>query len=718
MSSAFAGDRRVWLAGAAVLAAFVLAILVSLLHETAGYTGTNSVGVRSAVTDAPDGGRFCVGDFRVPDGTGRAQLSVDWQGERRPAIGYTLRAGEVVRTGTLPAAALPAPGTPMPLDLAVPELEVPGESVPGRLCLTPSGGTLALGGTAGIQADQQPPTLDGVPVPQRVAVRLLRPEGDSQTRLAALPDAVSRAALFRPGVVGPWLYVAIFLVVLPALWLVALRLLATRAAGLGTARGALIAIAAVAFLNAAAWAVITPAWHGPDEPDHFAYAESVAERGRTPDKEQSDTPAFSSRSVVALDATRIYSVVGLGDTRPPWLSADEKHFRSRLASNPGREDDGGGYLFAASSHLPGYYLLTVPAYAVSDSQSTFSELTAMRLVSALLAVVAAICAFLTVRELAPGRDWLAAAAGLIVAFQPMVSFMFGVVNNDAGVNAAAALLVFLLIRGLRRGLTLPLGLALGATLALLPALKATGAALYPAAIVGIAGMVWRRHRRVDIPGYVGLGGAAAAVLGIRAAVVSALQGPTAVVAGGVGGATVSGTIDRVLDAPDTFLSYTWQMFLPRLPFMTDLHVQKWPAFDVFIEGGWAAFGALVVRFPQWVYLVIVAVSIAAAALCALAVARRRARAWALGWELAVLVVAIAGVIGGVEAAYYTGQARPVPAEQGRYIFTAVVPFATIAVGAAMAFRERVAPLVAAGLATAVIGLGYASQLLTLTGFFT
>ena len=33
----------------------------------------------------------------------------------------------------------------------------------------------------------------------------------------------------------------------------------------------------------------------------------------------------------------------------------------------------------------------------------------------------------------------------------MFAFMFGVVNNDTGVNAAAALLVFLLVRGLRRG---------------------------------------------------------------------------------------------------------------------------------------------------------------------------------------------------------------------------------------------------------------------------
>ncbi len=83
----------------------------------------------------------------------------------------------------------------------------------------------------------------------------------------------------------------------------------------------------------------------------------------------------------------------------------------------------------------------------------------------------------------------------------------------------------------------------------------------------------------------------------------------------------------------------------------------------------------------------------------------------------MLVVALAGVIAGVEAAYFTGEARAVPAEQGRYIFTALVPLAAIAVGGALAFREKVAPIVAAALATAVIGFGYASQVLALSRFF-
>jgi 4-amino-4-deoxy-L-arabinose transferase-like glycosyltransferase len=477
-----------------------------------------------------------------------------------------------------------------------------------------------------------------------------------------------------------------------------------------------LAIAAVAILNALAWALITPAWHGPDEPDHFAYTQALAELGHTPEKEQSDVPPFSSSQTLALDAASAYSVVDLPDTRPPWLPADEERYDRILAETPHAGDDGGGYLLSTSSHLPGYYGLTIPSYEAGGD--TFTELAAMRLVSVLLAGVAALFAFLTVRELTPTRPWLAVAAGLLVAFQPMVAFMFGVVNNDAGVNAAAALLVYLLVRGLRRGLTLPLGMALGVTLALLPAMKATGTALYPAAAVGLLGMVWRRRARPDLIAYAGLAGAALVAFVARRVVTDALEAPSVAAGKTAGGANVGGIVSRMLDDPDIYLSYTWQMFLPRLPFMNDLHVQKWPAFDVYIETGWAAFGWLVVRFPQWVYLVIVAVSLVMAALCVAAVVRHWPRARRLGWEIAVLLVALAGVIAGVEGAYFSGTPRAVPAEQGRYIFTALVPLAAIAVGGALAFRDRAATLVATVLAAGVIGLGYASQLLALSRFFT
>jgi hypothetical protein len=713
----FPGDRRVWLVGGAVLAAGLLLALVYLLRSAEHYTGTNSVGVRSVVGEAGSGERLCIRGLDFPDGSTRARLSASWRGTSRPELLVERRTQGLVERASLPAAEVAAPGGLVAVDVPIGDVDVDGDSAGGGLCLTPRRGALAVGGMAGLPAGAVAPTLAGEPVDARVSVRFLGPAGEEQSLLSLLPDAIRRAALFRPGIVAGWWYAAILLVLLPALWYVALRLIATRAAGEGRPSRAAVAIAVVATLNAAAWALITPAWHGPDEPDHFAYAQTVAERGETPDKQQSQAPPFSSAEVEALNATSTYAVVGLGDTRPPWLPVAQERY-AKLAGSAAPEDDGGGYLYSTSTHLPGYYALTVPAYAAADSSSAFSELTAMRLVSALLAAVAALCAFLTVRELSPRRQWLAVTAGLLVAFQPMVAFMFGVVNNDAGVNAAGALLVFLLIRGLRRGLSLPLGLALGATLVALPAMKGTGAALYPAAALGVAGMLWRRHRRADLPGYAALTGAAALGLVARRLLVSALEGPAVSAGRTEGGASVGGTLSRALDDPATYVSYVWQMFLPRLPFMNDLHVQTWPAYEVYIKEGWAAFGWLVVFFPQWVYLTIVACTLAALILGVAAVWRGRAAARGVAWELGVLVVAVVGVIAGVEGAYFTDQARAVPAEQGRYVFTAIVPLAALAVGAALAFGNRVAPLVASALAAAVIVFGYASQLLALTWFFT
>jgi hypothetical protein len=718
MSRFLPGERRVWVAGGLVLALALVVSAYYLARSGEHYTGTNSVGVRSLVAEVAPGKRLCVPELRIPEGSARAELTALWGGPDRPRLLVERRTpGAPTYRESEPPVDGASGGALLPVRVGIGEVPSDSVDVASSLCVRPVGGPISVGGTAGVQADQESPTLGRRPLDSRVAVRFLPPAGEKPSILSLLPEAFERAALFRPGIVTPWWYWAIFFLLLPALWFVSLRTLATAAAGKARAKRIAVAVALVAVLNAAAWALIIPVWQGPDEPDHFAYLQTLAEQGELPERQSGGAGAFSSGSVVALDATRTYSVVGLGDTRPPWLEADEQHYREQEAENPGREDDGGGYLVSTSAHQPGYYALTLPAYLLTDSQSTFSELTATRLVSALLAGLTALCAFLTVRELAPRQLWLAAAAGLLAAFQPMVAFMFGVLNNDAGVNAGAAVVVFLLVRGLRRGLTVPLGVALGATLALLTALKGTGAALYPAAAVALIGMVWRRHGRSDLPGYLALVAAAAGTYGLRRVVVSALE-PDPVGPGPALGADASNVVDRVLDQLGTYLSYTWQMFLPRLWFMNDLHVQKWPAFEVYIKTGWGAFGWIVFRFPTWVYVVIVAASLAAAALCAVAVVRRRVAAAKLGWELATLLLVLIGVVLGVEAAYFTNVPRPVPAEQGRYVFTAVVPLVAIAVGGCLAFRNRTAVVVATVMVASMLGLGYASQLLTLSGFFT
>ena len=694
-----------------VLAGFALLAIVAALIPRDRYTGTNSVGVRSVVADLEPGQRLCVPKLDVPDGTGRVRVHAFWQGERRPAFDVRLTAEDHIRSGRLDAADSQTTVSGSPVDISLPSIDLDRESVPGTLCVTPSG-AVAIGGMLDLQDDQAAPTVDGRDIAARVAVWFLPPRDEETSALSIAGDIISRAALFRPGVIGPWTYV-LLLLAWPLLAYAAVRLLVRRP---GVPRTAL-AVGLIAFATAASWALVTPPFGAPDEPDHFAYAQAFAESGKAPDRVLGSRGPYSSRATVALDAMRVYSQVELASARSPWLEVAEERWRERVRTEKLSSDDGGGFLASTSTHAPLYYALTLPGYALAGPDNPFAALTAMRLISALLGALTAVCAFLTVRELAPRHEMLAVAAGLVVAFQPMFAFISGALNNDNGVNAAAAFVIFLLIRGLRRGMSVPMGLGIAAGLMVLPLMKGTGYALYPAALVALAGMLWRRHSKSDLPGYAAL---AAAFVGFNVvwASVSDSFGRTAFTTpGGVSPTASNGIVGGVLSDPALYLSYLWQVFLPRLPFMSNLHGQQVPAFDIYIERGWAAFGWYAIKFPHWVYLGVTLAVLAGFALCLKTLVRERDAVRTRGWELAVLALVIVGVIGGVEAAYVTSDPRQVVAEQGRYAFTALVPLAAVAAGACLGLGRRRAPLVAGALVAAMAGFGFLSLLLGFEGFY-
>jgi 4-amino-4-deoxy-L-arabinose transferase-like glycosyltransferase len=482
------------------------------------------------------------------------------------------------------------------------------------------------------------------------------------------------------------------------------------------------AIALIAFGNIAAWTLITPSFDSPDEMEHYAYAQHLAETGKPPSRDPGP-PARSTEEVAALDGVRLVSHIETADGRPPWLAADVARWHAeerRLA--PLRRDNGGGPTTAAT-HSPLYYSLLLPGYAAGSSGTVFARLWAMRLLSALLGALTAGVVLLAVRELLPDRPALAAAAGLLVAFQPMVGFISGAVNNDAGVNLVAALLVYLVVRALRRGLGTGLGAAIGATLVVLPLMKLTGFALYPAAAIGLAGVAWRARARGALrpAPWAAAAGAFVVAAAAWAALAPGLGRSLLPTPGGAvtPGSTAPGGVSAAAHPLD-FLSYLWQVFLPRLPFMGDLHVQRWPAFDIYVQRGWGAFGWYAKLFPDWVYGVIAVAMLAAGALALRLLWRaRRGAARALAPELLFLASVALFVVLAVEIAYFTNvKFRSVVAEQGRYAFPAITALAGIAVaGAAGAGRRWAVPVLTA-MVVGVIGLSFASQLLTLTSFYT
>jgi hypothetical protein len=142
-----------------------------------------------------------------------------------------------------------------------------------------------------------------------------------------------------------------------------------------------------------------------------------------------------------------------------------------------------------------------------------------------------------------------------------------------------------------------------------------------------------------------------------------------------------------------------------------------PGYTAYVERGWASFGFVNISFPRWVYAVIVAAMLALAALAVAAWVRYRAPVGRRRWELGLLVLAVAGVFAGTEIAYFAPGDPTVP-EFGRYLFPVAGPIAGIAALAALGLGRRLGPALAAGLLTAMMGLFWASEFLTMSALYS
>jgi hypothetical protein len=715
-AAVFAGDRRVWQVAALAAVPCLLLVAFYCLRPRFYFTGTESVENVAGVVQAPAGAQVCAGGLHLPARTAFVRMQVASSAAQRPGLTLTMRAG--ARTVTSALAPAPAQANrPLNADFAIPQTPAQPASRTARVCLVAQA-PVAVAGTPLSAPGSSPPTLAGTPVAARLAIWYLPRAGARSSYASRAGQIFSRAALFRPGIVGAWTYPLLLFLLLPALALAALRTLALAVAGRGRRLGRwLFAIAA---LNACCWALVTPVFQGPDEVDHFAYVQSLAQRGQKPSNDPaSPLSRWSSAENLALADTSFLTDHQVGDTRAPWLSVREREYASDQRTLHPSRSDGGGYTTSAA-HGPFYYLALAPAYLATEHASPFSQLTLMRFASALIGALVVLFTYLLARELAPRRPWLAVLGALLVAYQPMFGFVSGIVNNDVGVNAMAAALELLLIRLLRRGITIPWGVLTGAVLLLLPSVKGTGLSLYPIAGLVFAIALWRRHRRSDLAGWAALALSAVLVAELAAHVANpALAAgssahaatPTAI---GSNAAAVGEALDHLPD----FFAYLWQIFLPRLPFMT-AHFPSagYPGYIVFIKRGWGAFGWYDVLFPTWVYGVILATSLAV--LIAAPWAARRERPWLKAhWAeaLAVVLMPVAVIVGFV-AAYYTPGMRPAIAEFGRYAFPAIGPIALLVVGALHAFGRRRMLAAAVALLVAMIALSYAAQLLTLTGFY-
>jgi 4-amino-4-deoxy-L-arabinose transferase-like glycosyltransferase len=466
----------------------------------------------------------------------------------------------------------------------------------------------------------------------------------------------------------------------------------------------------VAFLSAACWSFITPPFQVPDEPAHFAYVQFLAETGRLPHSGEGEYSPEESTALSALGQRRLR---GRPQEQSIATRAQEDELQRELAAPLSRT--GPGDAEVAASEPPLYYALETIPYRLAAGGTLLDRLELMRLLSALMAGVAALFAFLFVREALPGARWAWTVGGLAVAFTPLLGFTSGGVTPDALLLAVSAALFYCFARAFRRGLTARSACAIGAAIGLGTLTKLNFLGLLPGALIGLV-LLTRTARGASGRAAYRWPALALAIAGAPAAVyafVNVVSGhPTL---GFVSSATaVNGHHGSLFGE----ISYIWQLYLPRIPGMP----HDFPGFltirEVWFDGFVGLYGWLDTAFPGWVYDLALLPAALLAGLCARALIASRSALHARLGELLTYVAIGVGVMALVGVgSYIQFPKRAVEYGQARYLLPLLPLLGAALAVAARGAGRRLGPAVGAVIVVLFLGHDIFSQLQTIARYY-
>jgi 4-amino-4-deoxy-L-arabinose transferase-like glycosyltransferase len=474
--------------------------------------------------------------------------------------------------------------------------------------------------------------------------------------------------------------------------------------------------ALLAFLHAATWALVMPSFHVPDEPQHAAYAQYVAETGEL--TRQISGAVFSEEESRAFDGVRFNAVVGNGSGKPPWDAASDRALERLLGSRLDRRSEGAAN--STTNNPPLYYLVEAVPYRLAGGDF-WTRLLAMRLVSALMAGLAALFAFGFVRELLPRAPLAWTTGGLAAGLAPLLGFIGGGVNNDAGLVLAAAATLWALARAFRRGLDPRSGLLVGACFGLGVVTKVSILGFAPGLALAGAVLVrrqWRSERRAALGGIAAAAGAIALPLALYVLAINTIW-DRPLWSGGVGLATVGvpGAGTHTAASLRGLLSYLWQWYLPAIPGM-QFKPGYYGFWDVWFSGWIGRFGWLDYEFPSWVVTtagIVWAGLLALVArglwLCRAALRRRRG-------ELATYLVVVGGLllIANVQGYRYRVD-NGFLFEQARYLLPLLPLYAGGLGIAVLGAGRRLGPAAAAAIVSLTLIHGLGALVLTLGRYY-
>jgi hypothetical protein len=470
--------------------------------------------------------------------------------------------------------------------------------------------------------------------------------------------------------------------------------------------------ALVAVVNAAAWAIVVPAFQVPDEPAHYAYTEYLVQHGRPPAAHARDT--YSSSEEAAVAALKLRELQAAPEDGTIWSQAEQTQMTTLLAQDEDRSD-GNGAAREVGGEPPLFYALQAIPYKLGSGGTALDRLQLMRLLSALLAGATVLFVYLFLREALPAVPETWAVGALGVAFAPMFAYISSGVNSDSLLYAASAALFYLLARGFRRGLDVRLAVAVGAALAAGLMTKFNAWGLVPGTAVALLAMSLRQHRALRprtlaLPA-LALALAVAPVLLEMALNTTVWDRPT------VGASSSNFRTSTLHPSVGTTVSYLWQFYLVPLPGMAH-PLGPLPIRELWMHGFVGCFGWVETFFHPLVYD-IADVPLVALALLAgrtLVVHRRRLRA-RVGELLSYCALA-AVFMGFVAVASYIAYLRyHQSTAQVRYLFPLLPLYGALLVLAARGAGPRWAPVLGTSIVVLAIAHDVFSQLLVIVRYY-
>lgn len=240
--------------------------------------------------------------------------------------------------------------------------------------------------------------------------------------------------------------------------------------------------------------LVFPPFSGHDEVAHFNYIETVATEHRAPTLFRCPTDNGKNCLDNAGRLTNDEFSTWQGDLLPDyfyrycqfildWAPCEPEN--PRWLNEPFRAANWGfigqfpaGTQYAAN-HPPLYYLMMAPFARAGASLSVESMQYLLRALAILFGLATVLLAFFTTRALFPDDRFLLMTVPAFVAFQPQVSYESAMVNNDIAGIAFVSLVLYLLVRGIRRGFDFVICAWVGAALGLAMLAKSNSLIVIP-----------------------------------------------------------------------------------------------------------------------------------------------------------------------------------------------------------------------------------------------